>query len=103
MTPAVKAYVARISPLSVNPAPMVRGNGPEQFHRDWSARLSGLQAPTLVLVGRYDFTQPVYMSEELARLIPDARLAILEESGHFPWVEERECFRAVVGDFAQNL
>lgn len=48
-------------------------------HRDMLARLN---IPTLVICGRADKVTPPAMSEELAALIPGARLIWLEQSGH---------------------
>jgi proline iminopeptidase len=56
-----------------------------------------------VIVGRYDFVQTVAMAEELTHLIPKAHLAVFEESGHFPWVEERHHFHEVLHDFVSRV
>jgi proline iminopeptidase len=103
LTPEVQAFQARQSSLSVNPAPHVEGNGPAQFASDWRPELPSIQVPALVIVGRYDFIQTVAMAEELTHLIPQAHLAVFEESGHFPWVEERQHFHEVVHDFVYSV
>lgn len=103
LTPEVQAYMERLGPLSVNVAPHVRGKGHEQFAADWRAELSAVQAPALVVVGRYDFIQTVSMADELARLLPHARLVIFDASGHFPWVEERARFHMLVTEFVRDL
>lgn len=70
---------------------------------DLSARLSEIQVPTLVIVGRHDWITPLEASEELAAKIPNAELVIFENSGHSPQQEEPERFISVVRDFlAQN-
>jgi pimeloyl-ACP methyl ester carboxylesterase len=66
---------------------------------DYRARLDEIRAPTLVCVGRYDPQAPVACSEELAVGIPCARLTIFEHSGHYPFVEESERFKAVLQEF----
>lgn len=38
-------------------------------------------------------------AEKMARLIPRARLEMLERSRYFPFIEEREKFLNVVGEF----
>lgn len=80
-------------------------NGPNEFHvigtlRDWSVveRLHLVQAPTLVINGRYDEA-----TDECVRPysdnIPGARRHRFEESSHMPHVEERELYMSVVGAF----
>lgn len=55
--------------------------------------------PTLVIVGRHDFTTNVAMAEEMVKHIPKARLEIFEESGHYGFVEEPEKFYGVIKEF----
>jgi proline iminopeptidase len=63
---------------------------------DYSRRLGEVSAPTLVLVDQHDPQTPAPCSEELAGGIPDARLVVFEESGHYPFTEEPEEFWAEV-------
>ncbi|HVN50058.1 MAG TPA: alpha/beta hydrolase [Acidimicrobiales bacterium] len=62
--------------------------------RSWSSvdRLDRVTAPTLVLVGRHDVTTSWPQSVRIARRIPTSELVILENSGHFPWMEEPDAF-----------
>jgi proline iminopeptidase len=62
----------------------LKGFGPE-LRRS----LETLQVPTLILHGRYD-PIPMDWVEELAAVMPEARLVVLEESGHLPYVEQAE-------------
>jgi proline iminopeptidase len=59
---------------------------------DYAPRLGDVQAPTLLLVGRYDPQTPPACSLELAAGIEDAVLRIFEHSGHSPFIEETERF-----------
>jgi proline iminopeptidase len=52
-------------------------------------KLKKLRMPTLILHGRHD-PIPLEWAEELAALLPEARLVVLEKSGHVPHVEEPE-------------
>ena len=61
------------------------------------------QAPTLVVVGRYDAICPVQFSQEIADGIPNARLEIFEYSGHNPPADEPEKFQKIVLDFLKQL
>jgi pimeloyl-ACP methyl ester carboxylesterase len=49
---------------------------------DARARLPRLRCPTLVAVGSQDLLTPPPLSRELARLVPAARLEILDGAGH---------------------
>ncbi len=49
---------------------------------DRRADLHRLDIPTFVLCARDDILTPAYFSEELARLIPNARLQIFDTGGH---------------------
>ena len=65
--------------------------------------LPSLRVPTLVTVGRHDWITPVEAAEEIAALIPGARLVVFENSGHSPQLEEPERFRAVVREFLHDV
>lgn len=51
------------------------------------AVLRAIRCPTLVLCGRQDSWSPLTCHEEMARMIADARLAVIEESGHMVTLE----------------
>jgi pimeloyl-ACP methyl ester carboxylesterase len=50
--------------------------------------LKNILCPTLVIVGREDTMTPPEVAEEMATLIPDAKLEIVEKSGHLPPLEQ---------------
>jgi proline iminopeptidase len=67
-------------------------------------RLSQIQLPTLVLAGREDWIMPVREGgERLHAGLPDSRLVVFEQSGHFPWIEESEPFLAVVRQWMRSI
>ena len=68
---------------------------------DPRARMRTLHVPTLVCVGRYDRVALPKIAYEMKNLLPAATstLAIFNESGHRPWVEETNRYFQVVGDF----
>ena len=62
-------------------------------------RLQRVRAPTLALCARDDMVTPLYFTEELVRLIPQARAYVLPDGGHFfPNVHGAE-FRKVLTSF----
>lgn len=66
-------------------------------------RVGQITQPTLVLVGDRDLVNPIEKSEELARLIPGARLETLAEVGHLPHIEAGLAFRKAVEAFVESL
>lgn len=69
---------------------------------DLRAKLPSIKCPTLVTVGRHDWITPVFQSEKIAKLIPNAELVIFEKSGHSPQIEEAEKFQATVRAFLKR-
>jgi pimeloyl-ACP methyl ester carboxylesterase len=70
---------------------------------DTSARLPSLQAPTLVIHGTADQMVPVENGHMIARLIPGARLEILEGAGHlFFWEQPERAVTLVRDHIAAN-
>ncbi|WNB86507.1 alpha/beta hydrolase [Cellulomonas sp. ATA003] len=70
---------------------------------DLKPLLPQITAPTLVTVGRTDWITPVACSETIVDLVPDARLAIFEKSGHSPQIEEAEDWTATVRAFLHEV
>jgi proline iminopeptidase len=66
------------------------------------ARLSEIQIPTLILVGREDFICPPSQAHIMHAGIPDSELVIFENSGHLPWVEEPDLFFNTVRDWIKR-
>lgn len=60
----------------------------------WSG-VAGIRVPTLIVQGADD-AMPLDMPRELARTIPGAQLVIVENAGHFPYIEKpHETFAAI--------
>jgi proline iminopeptidase len=68
---------------------------------DWWDRLASIAAPTLVLQGRYD-APPLEMGRTLAEAFPSGTYEVLD-SGHFPYLEDREGLLAAVSGFYAGL
>jgi pimeloyl-ACP methyl ester carboxylesterase len=102
------AITTRMLPLLVHPArakdePLIRVIGEmaqrigvEGYLRQQNAIISRpdfrpdlrrIEGPTLALCGRQDVLTPLEKHEEIARLIPTARLVIIEECGHLSTLE----------------
>lgn len=55
--------------------------------------------PTMIVWGARDRIIPVAHAHEAVRLMPDCRLEIFEDSGHFPFNNHPHRFARLVGDF----
>lgn len=69
---------------------------------DAASYLPEITCPTLLVVGRQDLWSPVAQHEEMLALLPDARLEIVEDAGHFSPVEQPEAVAALVADFFEG-
>jgi L-proline amide hydrolase len=71
--------------------------------KDWTitARLPLITLPTLIVSGRYDEAAPSCQAT-LKQGIVGSEQVIFEESSHCPFVEEREKYMQVVGDFLKK-
>ena len=58
---------------------------------DWRPALGRVQAPTLPCTGRRD-PIPVASARRVGTQLPNARLLIVKDSGHFPFVEQPDVF-----------
>jgi pimeloyl-ACP methyl ester carboxylesterase len=66
-------------------------------------RLPGLpERPALFVHGAQD-PMPVESSTETAKLLAGSRVVVIDDSGHFPWVEQPEALRAAVAEFLSCL
>jgi pimeloyl-ACP methyl ester carboxylesterase len=62
-------------------------------------RLPYLDVPTLVVNGAADGLVPVSYSREMANLVADARLELIEGAAHYPMFEQEDAFVQVVEGF----
>jgi pimeloyl-ACP methyl ester carboxylesterase len=66
---------------------------------DFSDRVGDIACPTLIVWGANDEIVPVPDAHEYERLIPDARKAIFEDTGHVPMAERPGRFNRVLEEF----
>ena len=70
---------------------------------DQRGRAAVIDVPTLVICGIEDKVTPPALSEELASLIPDAQLQLIEGAGHLGNLEKPAEFNRMVEDFIERL
>lgn len=66
---------------------------------DSTPDLARITCPTLVLTGREDALCPPALHEEMARLIPNAHLLIVENCGHLSTLEQPEIVTSALRDW----
>jgi proline iminopeptidase len=84
-----------------SPDALNQAYGPAGFMRSFDLRpqLKFIDAPTLILAGRYDWICAPEFSEELHELIPGSDLRIFEESGHSISADEPQQLRDAIAGF----
>lgn len=89
--------------LSHNPSGLALALDAAVFERgDITALLADISAPTLVVCGEQDIATPVELSQEIATLIPGARLLLLAGTGHHPPTEAAQAVTAAIAEFLQG-
>lgn len=84
---------------------------PEYAHAAWNIahrkpvldELASIDCPTLVVAGTEDHTYPPPKSEQIARLIPHAKLEYMERTGHVHAVESPEAVHALLEAHLREL
>lgn len=61
--------------------------------------LPNIKVPTLIIGGQYDTLLPVWISIQMYKKIPNAKLCILSKSGHGAKIEESERFNQTIHHF----
>ena len=105
--PARRDDAALLTPIKE----MVLRATPEQHERQMRALLDrpdprdllpGIQCPTLVMVGRQDQWSPLSQHEEIAALIPGAKLVVIENAGHMTLMEQPAASAAALTAWLHN-
>ena len=89
---------------------MIRNTSPEGFagigralqKLDYLPELGRISAPTLLMAGSRDAPIPEAM-QNIHKLMPQSRLAIVADAGHLPNVEKSAEFNRVVAEFLEQL
>ncbi|HEX6527410.1 MAG TPA: alpha/beta hydrolase [Streptosporangiaceae bacterium] len=62
-------------------------------------QLAALAVPVLLVAGEYDIWPTCASVRELAALLGNSDMALLPQTGHFPWVDDPVSFAATVHEF----
>lgn len=86
----------------LGPEVFIRQSRALQRRRDQQAVLRKCRAPALVLCGAHDQLCPVKRHSFMAELMPDAKLVVLEHSGHLPTLEQPADTTAAIRSWMQR-
>jgi proline iminopeptidase len=73
---------------------------PQMMALDLRAGLEKVQAPVLVIHGKQD---PLETAQEVHEIFPGSDLVLLDDAGHFPWLEQPDKFYEALGGFLHML
>lgn len=65
--------------------------------------LPEINVPALAIVGRHDEFTPVEKAEEIRQNIRNCKLAVIEEAGHLPGMEQPGEFNRIILDFLETV
>ncbi len=104
---------ARSTPQSVVDAihEMTSDTRLEVTHKDWicddmfdvMSRVKDISAPTLAICGDEDNLTPVKYHEYLRDHMPNCRLEVIQQAGHWTYIEQPEAFNRAVRSFLDDL
>ena len=80
-------------------SPLLRRCLVKVVNEDLAPRLPKIQQPTLLVWGRNDTETPVADGYTMNSLIPDSRLEVLAEAGHFAFVNKPDEFTRLMKEF----
>lgn len=66
---------------------------------DRRTEMQGYALPTMIVCGREDALTPLELHEEMAAMIPQSRLCIIEECGHLSTLEQPQAATALMRDW----
>lgn len=93
----------RVALAPMNP-PLMAGRIVEQQRMDFSRDCARICAPALVVTGEpeLDKVVPVESTRRYVEMIPGARYALMERTGHLGLVTQPEKFAALIGNFVRE-
>ena len=100
-TPELRAEVVETM-AAIDPA-AYRLGAAAVWLADQRERAASIEVPTLILVGEEDGITPPALSEQLARLIPCARLQEIAAAGHLANAEQPAAFNSAIESFLSEL
>ena len=80
-------------------SPVMKQTLIKSVSEDYSDRLPHVRQKTLLIWGRNDTATPLSNGETMLRLLPDAHLEVVDDAGHFPFLDQPFDFRRILGKY----
>jgi pimeloyl-ACP methyl ester carboxylesterase len=84
------------------PFPRFLSKEGDEFHRSYGDELRSLKTPTLLVWKSFDPYFPVSIARRAVKMIPGAKLAVLDGYGHAPHQKENDAFNKILVDFLDH-
>ncbi|EOD00759.1 alpha/beta fold hydrolase [Caldisalinibacter kiritimatiensis] len=72
------------------------------INQDLRPLLKGIKASTLLVWGKDDTATPVYMGKIMEKEIKDSGLVVLENAGHYSYVDQYNRFKLILDSFLKD-
>lgn len=84
---------------TVAPVEVLSGRIDMTLTHDRSAELANIDVPSIVIGAVDDATVPFYFSQDIHDAIPNAKLSVIEEGGHYVYRRHPELWNRIVDEF----
>ena len=82
---------------------IVRNTHPNRMTFDLHSELKGLPTPTLLIWGKQDrIDPPIPAAIAIADHLPNARLVLLPDAGHAPWMDKPDECATLITEFLRQ-
>jgi pimeloyl-ACP methyl ester carboxylesterase len=92
-----------IEQMAVKSVASYRASTQATWTGDYRADLATMRVPALVLYGEHDTIAPKALSEEIARGIPEAEIAVVPGAGHVANADRPDDFNALLRPFLRRV
>jgi pimeloyl-ACP methyl ester carboxylesterase len=100
---AAEAFKPAFEAMTISDEAMAGQKASKRFPFDLRDRLKTVKAPALIVVGADDFICSVESARTLHLALSNSKLLVIEECGHFPWMEQSQVFETRVPQFLAAL
>jgi proline iminopeptidase len=66
------------------------------------AEADKVSAKTLIFWGRHDAICSLTAAKAIADALPDSELVLIDDCGHFPWIEKPDFFLSTLAEFLRS-
>jgi proline iminopeptidase len=99
----IEKHREHLAATSMSVAASRGSNESKRLPFDLTGELKNVKAPALIVVGDKDLFCPPSSARQMHLCLPNSKLLLIEDCGHFPWLEQAEEFDTQVRQFLQAL